>query len=70
MDGSHACFNFARSMVVRGVGGQGGQLPIQVLEDQLSLSELERADCAPSITTCPLSFRQLPTPLEVLRKVK
>ena len=32
MDGSHACFNFARSMVVRGVGGgQDGQLPTQVL---------------------------------------
>ena len=42
MDGSHACFNFARSMVVRGVGGgQGGQLPTQVLEDQLTLSQPE-----------------------------
>ena len=48
MDGSHACFNFARSMVVRGVGGgQGGQLPTQVLEDQLTLYQPEGADCAP-----------------------
>ena len=28
--------------------GQGGQLPTQVLADQLSLSQPEGADCAPA----------------------
>ena len=39
------------------MGGQGGQLPTQVLADQLTQSQLEGADCAPHITACPLSFR-------------
>ena len=52
------------------MGGLGGQLPTQVLADQLTLSQPEWADCAPNITTCQPSFRQLPTPLVVLHKVK
>ena len=35
------------------MGGQGGQLPTQVLADQLTLYQPEGADCAPYITTCP-----------------
>ena len=33
------------------MGGQGGQLPTQVLADQLTLSQPDGADCAPHITT-------------------
>ena len=33
------------------MGGQGGQLPTQVLPDHLTLSQPERVDCAPLITT-------------------
>ena len=31
------------------MGRQGGQLPIQVLPNQLTLSQPEEADCAPPI---------------------
>ena len=31
------------------MGGQGGQLPTQVLVDQLILSQPEVADCAPTL---------------------
>ena len=39
------------------VGGQGGQLPTQVLADQLTLYQPEGADCVPHITTSPPNFR-------------
>ena len=32
------------------MGGQGGQLPTQILAEQLILSQLVGADCAPRIT--------------------
>ena len=35
------------------MGGQEEQLPTQVLEDQLALSQPEGADCSPNINTCP-----------------
>ena len=35
------------------MGGQEEQLPTQVLEDQLALSQSEGADCSPKINTCP-----------------
>ena len=31
------------------MGGQGGQLPTQVLADQLTLFQPEGADCAPTL---------------------
>ena len=34
-----------------GDGGQGGQLPIKVLADQLNLSQPEGTNCVPNITT-------------------
>ena len=40
-----------------GDGWAGWELPAQVLEDQLTLFQLEGADCAPHITTCPPSFK-------------
>ena len=36
--------------------GQGGQLPTQVLGDQLTLYQSEGADCAPHIKNCPPMF--------------
>jgi hypothetical protein len=45
------------------MGGQGGQLPIQVLADHVTLSQLEEADFVPRITAFPPRFRYLPTPL-------
>ena len=46
------------------MGGQSGQLPTEVLADQLTLYQPEGADCAHHPTSCPPSFRQLPTPLQ------
>ena len=45
------------------MGGQGGQLPIQFLADQLTLSQPEGVDCAPYIT------KYLPTQLLVASNV-
>ena len=38
------------------MSGQGGQLPAQVLADQLTLYQPEGADCAPHITTAHLAL--------------
>ena len=52
------------------MSGQGGQLPTQVLADQLTLPQPDGADCVPYITTCPPSFRQLPTSLLLNRLLR
>ena len=44
------------------MGGQSGQLPTQFFADQLNLSR--GTDCFPHISTCPPSFRELPTSLK------
>ena len=49
---------------------KGGQLPTQVLADQLTLSQPDGTDCVPYITTCPPSFRQLPTSLLLNRLLR
>ena len=49
------------------IGGQGGQLPLQILVSQSTLSQPQGANCAPHITTFPPSFKQLPTSLRSLR---
>ena len=44
-------------------GGQGGQLPPQILADQLTLSQPGETDYAHHITTCPPGFLTLAAPL-------
>ena len=45
-------------------GGQGGQLPPQILADQLTLSQPGGADYAHHSTTCPPGFLTLAASLE------
>ena len=47
------------------MGGQGGQLPTQVLADQLTLSQPEGIDCAPHVTTCPPDLGSFLRPCKV-----
>ena len=47
-------------------GGQGGQLPPQILADQLTLSQPGGADYAHHSTTCPPGFLTLAASLYTL----
>ena len=50
------------------MGGQGWQLPTQVLEDQLTLSRPEGADCAPTVLLAQPTLGSFQTVSLMLRK--
>jgi len=51
-------------------GGQGGQLPPQILADQLTLSQPGGADYAHHSTTCPPGFLTLAASLSCMENLK